>query len=135
MMWFIVATMAQQTPRSAARDHRPYFQSSLFASVRPASSYRILHIDENLRGATAAVSVAGGVTVSRSVAVEGEFVYGGTVSAHQVFNYTTSEDYTAENQQFLLNALLRYRPGGSSLSSLWVAADMVGAWTAIPLSL
>ena len=112
MIGFVVAAMIQSS--QAAPGHRPYVQASLFASVRPAARYRILHIDQNLRGATAAIAVGGGAMVSPSIGLEGEFVYGGAISQHQFFNYTLSEDYTAENQQVLIDALLRYRPGGSS---------------------
>lgn len=112
--YLILAAISHQAPPSPAPTHRAYVQASLFASVRPADGYRILHIDRNLSGTTVALSMAAGARVSRSLGVEGEFVYGGSIAARQVFNYTTSEAYTAENQQVLVSALLRYRAGASS---------------------
>ena len=109
----IVAAMLQ-APQRSLHEHRGYFQTSVFASVRPGSSEPINRIDKNLGGSTVALALSGGVTLSRSFGLEGEVVFGGTIAAPQSFIYTISEDYTAENQQILVNALLRFRPGGSS---------------------
>ena len=109
----IVAAMLQ-TPQRTVHAHHGYFQASVFASVRPASSVPINRVDKNLGGSTVALALSGGVMLSRSFGLEGEVVFGGTIAAHQTYNYTLSSDYTAENQQILVNALLRFRPGGSS---------------------
>jgi hypothetical protein len=52
--------------------------------------------------------------LSRSFALEGEVVFGGTIAAQQSYTYMFTSDYTVENQQILVNALLRFWPGGSS---------------------
>jgi hypothetical protein len=109
----IVAAMLQ-TPQRTVHEHHGYFQTSVFASVRPGSSDQINRLDKNLSGSTVALALSGGVTLSRSFGLEGEVVFGGTVAAQQSYTYMKSSEYTAENQQILVNALLRFRPGGSS---------------------
>ena len=68
----------------------------------------------NLHGTAPAVSVSAGGFLSQSIALEGEFYYGRTVSMPQNFSYFSSEDYIAGSQDLLLNELIRYRPGGRS---------------------
>jgi len=74
----------------------------------------------NLRGTAPAVSVSGGGFLSPSLALEGEFVYGRTVSAPQRFSYFSSEDYVAGSRDLLFNELLRYRPRGRAPAEIVV---------------
>jgi len=112
--WLVIAALTQPSAKPVTT-HRAYVQASLFASIRPAgSTLSNGRIDQNLGGTTAALSVSGGVWVSHSLGVEGEFVYAGSVTAPQVYNYGFALHYTAESQQMLLDALMRFRPTGTA---------------------
>jgi hypothetical protein len=97
-------------PKPSSR--RGYVQALVLASYHPKASNSYHREFPNLQGTAPAVSVSAGGFLSPSLALEGEFVYGRTVSAPQRFSYFSSEDYLAGSRDLLFNELLRYRPGG-----------------------
>jgi len=111
---FFLSAALLQPPRPALEGprRRGYVQGLVVASYHPAASEGYHRESPNLRGTAAAVTVTAGGFLSRSIALEGEFVYGRTVSAPQRFSYTFSEDYIAGSRDFLFNELVRYRPRG-----------------------
>jgi hypothetical protein len=64
-------------------------------------------------GVAPGVSLAAGLHLTRSVAVEGEVVLGGTISAPQYFSYFWREDYVSESRDLLLGTNVRYSPGNA----------------------
>jgi hypothetical protein len=110
---FLVSAALAQQPRPAAPTprRRGYAQVLVLASVHPAASNGYHRESPNLRGTAPAVSVSAGGFLSRSIGLEGELVYGVTISAPQRFSYFSSEDYTAGSRDLLFNGMLRYRPG------------------------
>jgi len=79
--------------------------------------------------------VSAGGFLSRKLALEGEFVYAGTVSKAQEFSYSFQIDYTAKNRDLLFNELLRFRPrsgfeivGGGGLART-TAMKVSQVWT------
>lgn len=106
----VVLASRPAPPEPSSR--RGYVQALVLASYHPAASNSYHRESPNLHGTAPAVSVSAGGFLSPSLALEGEFVYGGTVSAPQRFSYFSSEDYLAGSRDLLFNELLRYRPGG-----------------------
>jgi hypothetical protein len=62
-------------------------------------------------GVAPGVSLAAGLRVAKSVAVEGEVVVAGTISAPQYFAYSWRKDYVSESRDLLVGANVRYSPG------------------------
>jgi len=62
-------------------------------------------------GVAPGVSLAAGFHVAKAVAVEGEVMVAGEVSAPQYFSYFWREDYVAESRDLLLGVNVRYSPG------------------------
>jgi hypothetical protein len=110
--FFLSAALAQTAAAPPETRRRGYVQALVLASYHPAASDSYHRESPNLRGTAPAVSVSAGGFLSPSLALEGEFVYGRTVSAPQRFSYFSSEDYLAGSRDLLFNELLRYRPGG-----------------------
>jgi hypothetical protein len=110
--FLLSAALTQTAAAPPPTRRRGYMQTLLLASYHPAASTSYHRESPNLRGIASAVSVAVGRFLSRSLALEGEFVYGQTVSAPQQFSYFSSEEYRAGSRDLLFNELLRYRPGG-----------------------
>lgn len=111
---FFLSAALLQPPRPAPERprRRGYVQGLVVASAHPAASKTYHRESPSLRGTAPAVTVAAGGFLSRSIALEGEVVYGRTVSAPQRFSYTISEDYIAGSRDLLFNELVRYRPRG-----------------------
>lgn len=110
--FFLSASLAQTAAAPPDARRRGYVQALVHASYHPAASTSYHRESPNLTGTTAALSVSAGGFLSRSIGLEGEFVYGGTVSAPQRFSYFSSEDYLAGSRDLLFNELVRFRPGG-----------------------
>ena len=110
--FLLSAALAQTAAAPPQTRRRGYVQALLLASYHPAASDSYHRESPNLHGTAPAVSVSAGGFLSPSLALEGEFVYGRTVSAPQRFSYFSSEDYLAGSRDLLFNELLRYRPGG-----------------------
>jgi hypothetical protein len=110
--FFLSAALAQTGAAPPETRRRGYAQALVLASYHPVASDSYHREFPNLQGTAPAVSVSAGGFLSPSLALEGEFVYGGTVSAPQRFSYFSSEDYIAGSRDLLFNELLRYRPGG-----------------------
>lgn len=110
--FFLSAALAQTAAAPAETRRRGDAQALVLASYHPVASDSYHRESPNLQGTAPAVSVSAGGFLSPSLALEGEFVYGRTVSAPQRFSYFSSEDYLAGSRDLLFNELLRYRPGG-----------------------
>ena len=110
--FLLSAALAQTAAAAPERRRRGYAQALALASYHPKASASYHRESPNLQGTAPAVSVSAGGFLSPSLALEGEFVYGRTVSAPQRFSYFSSEDYLAGSRDLLFNELLRYRPGG-----------------------
>jgi len=110
--FLLSAALAQTAAAPPQTRRRGYVQALLLASYHPAASDSYHRESPNLHGTAPAVSVSAGGFLSPSLGLEGEFVYGRTVSAPQRFSYFSSEDYLAGSRDLLFNELLRYRPGG-----------------------
>ena len=61
-------------------------------------------------GTTVGLAAAGGIFVTRTLAVEGEVVTGKAISTPQQFWYNWSEDYTGQSRDAFLGANVRWRP-------------------------
>ena len=106
------ALVARQPPAVPASTMRPYGHGSVLISHHPANGARLHRVAHNLGGNTWTLSGGAGAWLSPSIGLEGEFAIGGTVSAPQDYIYFTSEYYTAQHRDLLLNQLIRYRPRG-----------------------
>jgi hypothetical protein len=109
----LLAAADQQTA-PAPTHRRGYVQSALIVTAQRASSETYHRVSPNLSGHAIGIAIDAGGFLTPSLALEGEFVFGGAVSAPQRFSYSWSEDYVAENTDLLLNELLRWKPGGTS---------------------
>lgn len=109
---FVTAALLQPPRPVPEPRRRGYAQGLVLASYHPPASESYHRESPNLRGTAPAVSVTAGGFLSPSLALEGEFVYGRSVSAPQRFSYTISEDYIAGSRDLLFNELVRYRPRG-----------------------
>jgi hypothetical protein len=107
-----LAARQPSTPTPAPRHRRAYVQGLVLLSHHPPATASYHRVSPNLKGTVPVVSVSAGGFLSPVVALEGEFVYGRTVSMPQHFSYFSSEDYIAGSRDLLFNELLRYRPGG-----------------------
>jgi hypothetical protein len=110
---FLVLTLnleRQDVPASAsAAGRRGYAQGSMLMTFAPAGTpYH--RISPALGGHAVGLAANAGVFVTPALAVEGELVSGGTVSAPQNFSYFSREDYSVDNRDVLLNANVRWRP-------------------------
>ena len=103
--------MASRAAPPEPSSRRGYAQALVLGSYHPVASDSYHREFPNLQGTAPALSVAAGGFMSPSLGLEGEFVYGGTVSAPQRFSYFSAEDYVAGSRDLLFNELLRYRPG------------------------
>jgi hypothetical protein len=56
------------------------------------------------------MAAAVGAFVTSTLAIEGEFVVGRTISTPQHFSYFWSEDYTGQSRDLLLNGNIRWTP-------------------------
>jgi hypothetical protein len=103
----VLALVASTT--LAAAEPKAYLQAGLVASWHPAGipNHRVTPA---ISGGTLGVTAAGGVFVTPTVAVEGEFVAGGAISTQQRFSYDWFEDYTAQSRDVFLGVNVRWRP-------------------------
>jgi hypothetical protein len=89
-------------------------------SIQPGTGEAYHRVPDRLNGTTWALAGGAGVFLKPSVALEGEVVFAGDVSAPQEFHYTASTEYTASNRDILINELVRYRAGGTAAVQLVV---------------
>jgi hypothetical protein len=93
---------------------KAYLQAGFVASSHPAGlpNHRVWPA---ISGTTVGLAAAGGVFVTKTLAVEGEVVAGRPVSTQQRFSYSWFEDYTGESRDVFLGANMRWRPATRSL--------------------
>ena len=125
----LAAALASRPPPHEPSTRRGYVQASILVSHHPGNGATYHRVDDRLGGTALTVSAGGGGWISSSIALEGELVYGGLVSAPQQFRYAFTTDYIAQNRDLLLNELVRYRPGGASRIQI-VAGGGLGITTA-----
>ena len=106
----LLAAAGDQSPSP----ERGVIQGSVIVGAQPASNDTYQRVSPNLSGHALGLIAEAGAFLSKSWALEGEFVYGAPVSVHQLFSYSWREDYIAENRGVLLNELVRWKPGGNS---------------------
>jgi hypothetical protein len=116
------ATLLRYMPPPPA-PHRPhaYAVAMIAVSHHPADGERSDSFITSVGGTSVDVSGGGGVSLSRTFALEGELVYGSTVSTPQ------STAFTEQARDILLNALVRYR--ASAMPRLSLVAGGGYAWT------
>jgi hypothetical protein len=90
-----------------------YLQGGFVFASHPAGTANH-RVSPPLGGETFGLSASGGAFVTSAVAIEGEVVQVGQLSAPQRFSYNWRTDYTAEARDLLLGAHARFRPGASS---------------------
>jgi hypothetical protein len=93
---------------------RAVIQGAVIVGAQPASSGTYQRVSPNLSGHSIGIVAEAGAFLSKSWALEGEFVFGAPVSVQQLFSYSWREDYIAENRDLLLTELVRWKPGGDS---------------------
>ena len=95
-----------------------YVQVGAMATTQPPGTpnHRIVPA---ISGSTIGIAAAGGVWLSPTVAVEGEFLGGPPVSTPQRFSYDWREDFTGESRDLILGANLRWRPGPRGIAELF----------------
>jgi hypothetical protein len=103
-----------QSVRQDATARRFYAYGSTVFSYHPDNGATYHRVEDRLGGHTWTIAAGAGGFITPSIGLEGEFVFGGIVSAPQRFSYAFSTDYIAQNRDILFNELLRYRPGGRS---------------------
>jgi hypothetical protein len=101
--------MLQRPVPSHVGARRWYAQGTLSWSHHPPAREMYHRLDRNLQGRAWSFGVEGGGFLNSSIALEGEFLYGGWVTAPQHFGYTFSEDYIEGNRDLLFNELVRFR--------------------------
>lgn len=114
-MCLALALLAQSGPAPAPRDAaltpKVYVTGGVLMTVQPASHDMYHRVAENLKGHAIGLTAGVGTFLSPGLALEGEVMIGGLVSAPQRFSYNWTTDYTAENRDLLFNELLRWSPG------------------------
>jgi len=92
----------------AAAEPKGYLQAGLMVTAQPAgvANHRVT---PPISGTTVGLAAAGGVFVTRTLAIEGEVVAGRAISTPQQFSYNWTEDYTAESRDVFLGANVRWR--------------------------
>ena len=112
------AVLATQSPPGPAFRVRGYGYASSTLSTHSGNGESYHRVEPNLDGRTWTIGGGAGAFLTPTVGLETEFVYGGLVSAPQVFHYQWSQEYTATNRDILINELVRYRAGGTPYSRL-----------------
>ncbi len=107
----LVAQSAAAPAPKTVLTPKVYVTGAALMTIQPASGGTYHRVAENLKGHTLGLAAAVGTFLTPSLALEGEVVFGGLVSAPQRFSYNWTTDYTAENRDFLFNELLRWSPG------------------------
>jgi hypothetical protein len=125
----VAAALAVRPPAPGAVTHRGYVQPAVLVSYHPAASEGYHRISPNLRGTVPAVSVTAGGFLSPVVALEGEFLYGATVTRPQRFSYFSVEDYIAGSRDLMLSELVRVRPDGRGRIEIVAGGGYVRATT------
>ncbi len=110
--FILSAALAQLHPPPVETRRHGYVQALFLVSHHPPASRSYHRESPNLQGTAPALSLSAGGFLSAAFGLEGEFVYGRTISAPQRFSYFSSEDYIAGSRDLLFNELIRYRPGG-----------------------
>lgn len=108
---FILVPLAL-TATFAAAEPTGYVQAGLLATTQPAGTPNH-RVSPALSGTTVGLTAAGGVFVTRTLAIEGEVVAGRSISTPQRFFYNWSEDYTAESRDVFLVGNVRWRPAAA----------------------
>jgi hypothetical protein len=114
MIVFPIAIALGGRPLEAAGASEPvrgYVQAGVMATAQPPGTpnHRVVPA---ISGSTIGLAAAGGVWLSRTVAVEGEFLGGRPVSTPQRFSYTWREDFIGESRDLIVGANVRWRPAG-----------------------
>jgi hypothetical protein len=109
--FLVTAAMALQpvTPRHG----RGYAVASFAVAYHPANGPLYHRVYPALGGHSWDMSGGGGFYVTSGAAIEGEFLFGGIVAAPQRFSYFTSETYTEQARDVMLNALVRAHPAAA----------------------
>jgi hypothetical protein len=110
------APNAQHDTRSSASslERRAYAQGTLSIDVAPAGTANH-RVSPPLGGNSMGIAASAGGFVTPTMAIEGELVIAGTVSAQQRFSYLWREDYRTESRSLLLNGNVRWKLGAASL--------------------
>ena len=93
----------------AAAQPKGYLQAGLMGTAQPAGTANH-RVTPAIGGTTVGLAVAGGVFVTRTLAIEGEVVAGRAISTPQHFHYDWTEDYTGQSRDVFLGANVRWRP-------------------------
>src|SRR5215471_2634044 len=109
MMSVLVAARAQSPHPSSPR---AYGFVTATLSIHPGNGEAYHRGADNLSGTTWTLGGGEGARLTPAIGLEAEVVFAGRVSAPQKFNYTVSEEYIANNRDFLVNAILRVQAGG-----------------------
>jgi hypothetical protein len=93
----------------AAAEPKGYLQAGLMVTAQPPGTANH-RVTPAINGETVGLAAAGGVFVTRTLAVEGEVVAGKAISTPQQFHYNWNEDYTGQSRDVFLGANVRWRP-------------------------
>ncbi len=112
---------AEQQPSrdssTAADDSGRYIQAALMMTLQPAG-VAVHRVSPPIKGNTLGIATAAGVFVTPALAIEGELAVGRTMAMPQRFSYSSTEDFTGLSRDVLLNANVRWRPGGAKYLEL-----------------
>ena len=93
----------------AAAEPEGYLQAGVMGTAQPAGTANH-RVSPAISGTTVGLAVAGGVFVTRTLAVEGEVVAGPAISTPQHFHYDWTLDYTGQSRDVFLGANVRWGP-------------------------
>ena len=110
----VLATASAQSPRPSSPRAYGFVTATLSIHQGNGEAYHAPagRVADNLSGTTWTLGGGEGVRLTPVLGLEAEVVFAGRVSAPQKFNYTVSEEYIANNRDFLVNAILRVHAGG-----------------------
>jgi hypothetical protein len=104
----VVLTVLASTARAAA-EPKAYLQAGPVFVVQPAGSPNH-RVSPAIGGTAIGLTAAGGVFVTRTLAIEGEVAAGRAISTPQQFWYNWREDYVGQSRDVFLVANVRWRP-------------------------
>jgi len=108
----VAMTIAAQAKSAQTSRFQPYVFGSGGLSIHPGTGAEYFRVPDRLNGHTWTVGGGGGVFLTPSFGLEGEFVFAGEVRAPQEFHYSTTTSYVVHNRDILINELVRFRAGG-----------------------
>lgn len=94
-----------------------YIQATLMMTLQPAG-VAVHRVSPPIKGNTLGIATAAGVFVTPRLGIEGELAVGRTIAMPQRFSYFWTEDFTGQSRDVLLNANIRWRPGGTKYLEL-----------------